>query len=512
MTPARVADISCQSRDGAPRPLLGTQTSCADVCVDDIPPRDQMVLRIADAFRTLRIIGDFSDWFPCRICFNTENEYCDTGKSVKCGHPRSPAPAFPAASGYTLTRGDDGLASTSANGCAASHGCVTRALASRENRTGRSLAAPSGSSSSRWRCSPDAHPRLIWRPRPRTSRVAGPSRGGFKEALAASARPSTIVQTAASTIPSVADRASLPPPASRAVTARERLPSEHSREFLAWARRYDKLRSTARTAVPCAESLRREAVWRINARHIEEHNGRRCVPTPPARLPPANPKPKPKPRQKPKQKPNLLALPARRTGSLMKKGLTRFADMTSEEFTTNAATYSTPLLSVSSRRSSRRAPGRRATRRTSRGVGEERYLASHAADGDELPVAEARDGRGGGGRAFTVREGGHTPGPPSAGWDIRSASRRWGLRGRRTRRVSEERSPTDAKDVERRRRRDVRAPRGGSAPSSGTSASGKRGPLGTNLPTHFDWSDVGTLATSCTRVSAPAAGRTPPPP
>ena len=30
----------------------------------------------------------------------------------------------------------------------------------------------------------------------------------------------------------------------------------------------------------------------------------------------------------------------------MKKGLTRFADMTSEEFTVNAATYKTPLLTV----------------------------------------------------------------------------------------------------------------------------------------------------------------------
>ena len=37
----------------------------------------------------------------------------------------------------------------------------------------------------------------------------------------------------------------------------------------------------------------------------------------------------------------------------MKKGLTRFADMTSEEFTTNAATYKTPLLSVRSKAATR---------------------------------------------------------------------------------------------------------------------------------------------------------------
>ena len=90
------------------------------------------------------------------------------------GHPREPAPAFSRSERLHFdARGDDGLASTSANEVTASHArCVARALASRENRTGRSLAAPSGSSSSRWRCSPDAHPRLIWRPRPRTSRAS----------------------------------------------------------------------------------------------------------------------------------------------------------------------------------------------------------------------------------------------------------------------------------------------------------------------------------------------------
>ena len=140
-------------------------------------------------------------------------------------------------------------------------------------------------------------------------RVAGPSRGGFKEALAASARPSTIVQTAASTIPSVADRAGLPPPASRAVTARERLPSEHSREFLAWARRYDKLLEYCPDgAVPCAESLRREAVWRINARHIEEHNRRSGASRSPTRETPSR-KSKTKPKIKAKAEPQR-SLPA----------------------------------------------------------------------------------------------------------------------------------------------------------------------------------------------------------
>jgi len=100
-------------------------------------------------------------------------------RANRCGpSPRSPRAGtrlFPqrAVTRHFDARGDDGLASTSANEVTASHArCGARALASRENRTGRSLATPSGSSSSRWRCSPDAHPRLIWRPRPRTSRAS----------------------------------------------------------------------------------------------------------------------------------------------------------------------------------------------------------------------------------------------------------------------------------------------------------------------------------------------------
>ena len=82
----------------------------------------------------------------------------------------------------------------------------------------------------------------------------------------------------------------------------------------------------------------------------------------------------------------------------MKKGLTRFADMTSEEFTTNAATYKTPLLSVSSK-AALRAELPLDVRRGERAAAsaKERYLASHARTGRKLPVAEARDGRGGGG-------------------------------------------------------------------------------------------------------------------
>ena len=210
------------------------------------------------------------------------------------GHPpahREPAPAFSRSERLHFdARGDDGLASTSANEVTASHArCVARALASRENRTGRSLAAPSGSSSSRWRCSPEAHPRLIWRPRPRTSRASRGRRaeGSRRRSRQARARARSSRRRRRRFRP-WPTRAGLPPPASRAVTARERLPSEHSREFLAWARRYDKLLEYCPDgAVPCAESLRREAVWRINARHIEEHNRRSGASQPPTRETPS---------------------------------------------------------------------------------------------------------------------------------------------------------------------------------------------------------------------------------
>jgi len=86
----------------------------------------------------------------------------------------------------------------------------------------------------------------------------------------------------------------------------------HSPAFLQWAARHDKLGEYCPgSAPPCEESLHREAVWRVNAAAIEAHN--------------------------------------KQGGSLMKKGLTRFADLTTEEFTAAHATYAggTPVPAVS---------------------------------------------------------------------------------------------------------------------------------------------------------------------
>ena len=119
-------------------------------------------------------------------------------------------------------------------------------------------------------------------------RPTAASLGGFKAALAATARPSTIVQRAGSTIPSVGDRAhTVPPPATSAGMPASTTPAQtHSAEFLAWAQRYGKLPEYCPDgSVPCAESLRREAVWRINARHIEEHNRRSGTSQPPTHRP-----------------------------------------------------------------------------------------------------------------------------------------------------------------------------------------------------------------------------------
>ena len=118
--------------------------------------------------------------------------------------------------------------------------------------------------------------------------AASASLGGFKAALAATARPSTIVQRAGSTIPSVGDRAhTVPPPATAGGLPASTTPAQtHSAEFLAWAQRYGKLPEYCPDgSVPCAESLRREAVWRINARHIEEHNRRSGTSQPPTHRP-----------------------------------------------------------------------------------------------------------------------------------------------------------------------------------------------------------------------------------
>ena len=107
----------------------------------------------------------------------------------------------------------------------------------------------------------------------------------------------------------------------------------------------------------------------------------------------------------------------------MKKGLTRFADMTSEEFTTNAATYSTPLLSVSSK-AELRAELPVDVRRGERAAAsaKERYLASHAADGDgtSLSLKLATDAAAAAGERLPSERGGTRRGRrPRGGWDIR---------------------------------------------------------------------------------------------
>lgn len=82
---------------------------------------------------------------------------------------------------------------------------------------------------------------------------------------------------------------------------------DHSNEFLAWARRFSKLGEYCGGApLPCDESLYRERVWRRNQAAINEHNTK--------------------------------------PGTLMRKGLTRFADLTVEEFSRHHATYSAPLV------------------------------------------------------------------------------------------------------------------------------------------------------------------------
>ena len=76
----------------------------------------------------------------------------------------------------------------------------------------------------------------------------------------------------------------------------------HSPEFLTWALKHDKLvEYCSGSKPPCEESLHRESIWRTNAAAIEAHNNQ--------------------------------------GGSLMKKGLTRFADLTEIEFTAAHATY-----------------------------------------------------------------------------------------------------------------------------------------------------------------------------
>ena len=173
----------------------------------------------------------------------------------------------------------------------------------------------------------------------------------------------------------------------------------------------------------------------------------------------------------------------------MKKGLTRFADMTSEEFTTNAATYKTPLLSVRSKAATRAelpVDVRRGERPAA--SAKERYLASHVGD-DAMSLKLATDAAAAAGERLPserddAEDDGHVEDGifgnvfPALGSSRTTSATRRGERSERTRKTSR---GVDAAASAR-----IRV---GSAPSSGTSGEGA-GPLGTNLPTHFDWSDV----------------------
>jgi len=188
-----------------------------------------------------------------------------------------------------------------------------------------------------------------------------------------------------STIPSVGDRAhTVPPPATSAGMPASTTPAQtHSAEFLAWAQRYGKLPEYCPDgSVPCAESLRREAVWRINARHIEEHNRRSGTSQPPTHRPRTPNHTNQIEHKISPTKTDEFPTPIHfNPGSLMKKGLTRFADMTSEEFTVNAATYKTPLLTVEGKKERKLeldADVKRGERRAE--SQKERYLMRHAND------------------------------------------------------------------------------------------------------------------------------------
>lgn len=179
----------------------------------------------------------------------------------------------------------------------------------------------------------------------------------------------------------------------------------------------------------------------------------------------------------------------------MKKGLTRFADMTSEEFTTNAATYKTPLLSTVSSKAATRAELPLDVRRGERAASsaKERYLASHAADGNALSLKLATDAAAAAGERLPserntnteddgeVAEGGIFGNVfPALGSSRTTTDQsRRGKRSERTRKTSRLHLDDAASSARSRV---------GTA-SSGTSGEGA-GPLGTNLPTHFDWSDV----------------------
>ena len=242
----------------------------------------------------------------------------------------------------------------------------------------------------------------------------------------------------------------------------------HSPAFLQWAARHDKLGEYCPgSAPPCEESLHREAVWRVNAAAIEAHN--------------------------------------EQSGSLMKKGLTRFADLTVEEFTAAHATYAGGVrvpatresragFSVSPRRESsvagapRRAgdravagsAAREATRETTDSFVSLRLATDEAAArGEALPSEEEEEEEADAFRfaeddadAALVARATSSPFPAlGAGAGLSAAERRAAARERRRRARAAARAEQTLFDL----------PFSTSGPMSG--------PLGSGLPDAFDWSD-----------------------
>ena len=102
----------------------------------------------------------------------------------------------------------------------------------------------------------------------------------------------------------------------------------------------------------------------------------------------------------------------------MKKGLTRFADMTSEEFTVNAATYKTPLLTVEGKKE-RKLELDAELKRGERPAQsqKERYLMRHAND-PLMSLKLATDAAAAAGERIP-QPGAQEEGSDGVGWDIR---------------------------------------------------------------------------------------------
>ena len=250
----------------------------------------------------------------------------------------------------------------------------------------------------------------------------------------------------------------------------------HSPAFLRWAARHDKLGDYCPgSAPPCEESLHREAVFQANAAAIEAHN--------------------------------------EQSGSLMKKGLTRFADLTVEEFTAAHATYAggapAPIAARVSRGTSnsaneaspfalnarvsqpRRAFDPRGDAEASRVISLKLATDEAAARGEALPseeeeeeedAEETTDGGSSASRvaaddadAALIAQTTSSPFPAlGAPAGLSAEERRAAARERRRRARAAARESRAAKDADALHF------------SSSRDASG---PLGSGLPDSFDWSD-----------------------